>query len=126
MKKTDIIQTGPLTRIVKQSIKIQNTNSTPVAFKVKTTAPKLYCVRPNSDIIPPGKTADVQSKLKWDECLVHLLISYSFWLVMLQAFKEEPALDLKCKDKFLILSAVVNDENVDLQEFVSIFSFCSW
>lgn len=45
---------------------------------------------------------------------------------MLQAFKEEPALDLKCKDKFLILSAVVNDENVDLQEFVSIFSFCSW
>ncbi|CAO3639477.1 unnamed protein product [Mucor hiemalis] len=87
----------PLTRIVKQSIKIQNTNSTPVAFKVKTTAPKLYCVRPNSDIIPPGKTADVQ--------------------IMLQAFKEEPALDLKCKDKFLILSAVVNDENVHLQEF---------
>lgn len=89
----------PLTRIVKQSIKITNNNATPVAFKVKTTAPKLYCVRPNSDIIPPGKTADVQ--------------------IMLQAFKEEPALDVKCRDKFLILSAVVNDENVDLQEFWS-------
>jgi hypothetical protein len=53
-----------LTRVVKQTIKIENPNSKPIAFKVKTTAPKLYCVRPNSDIIPPNETAEVQSKKK--------------------------------------------------------------
>jgi hypothetical protein len=54
--------TGPLTRTVKQEIRITNPHSKPIAFKVKTTAPKLYCVRPNSDIIPPNGFADVQSK----------------------------------------------------------------
>ena len=39
---------------------------------------------------------------------------------MLQAFREEPPFDVKCKDKFLILSTEVNEpvESVDLQEFV--------
>ncbi|KAI7897035.1 PapD-like protein [Mucor mucedo] len=77
----------PLTRVVKKNIRIENPHDTPLAFKVKTTAPKLYCVRPNSDIIPPRGIAEVQ--------------------IMLQALKEEPALDAKCKDKFLILSTLV-------------------
>jgi hypothetical protein len=34
----------------------------PVAFKVKTTAPRLYCVRPNSEIIEPNQSLEVQSK----------------------------------------------------------------
>lgn len=55
---------GPLTRVVKQNIIIENPHSHPIAFKVKTTAPKLYCVRPNSDIIPPHQSAEVQSKKK--------------------------------------------------------------
>jgi hypothetical protein len=40
---------------------------------------------------------------------------------MLQAFREEPALDVKCKDKFLILSAFVNEktETMSLPDIVS-------
>lgn len=40
---------------------------------------------------------------------------------MLQAAREEPPLDIKCKDKFLILSTEVKDtaNTTDLQEFVS-------
>ncbi|KAK4516644.1 eukaryotic translation initiation factor 3 subunit E [Mucor velutinosus] len=79
----------PLTRVVKQNLTIQNPHDKPVAFKVKTTAPKLYCVRPNSDVIPPNGSIDVQ--------------------IMLQAQREEPPLDVKCRDKFLILSTYVNE-----------------
>jgi hypothetical protein len=45
---------------------------------------------------------------------------------MLQAFREEPALDLKCKDKFLILSAFVNEktESMNLQDLVSRIDSC--
>ncbi|KAF8919008.1 PapD-like protein [Mucidula mucida] len=88
----------PLTQLVKRSLTITNHNDRPVAFKVKTTAPKLYCVRPNSGRVEPGETMEVS--------------------VMLQAMKEEPPLNAKCKDKFLIQSTMITKEKEDksLQE----------
>ncbi|KDR82894.1 hypothetical protein GALMADRAFT_238530 [Galerina marginata CBS 339.88] len=80
----------PLTTLVKRSLTITNHNPQPVAFKVKTTAPKLYCVRPNSGRVEPGESIDVS--------------------VMLQALKEEPPLNTKCKDKFLIQSTVITPD----------------
>ncbi|KAG6890835.1 hypothetical protein C0995_003268 [Termitomyces sp. Mi166 len=77
----------PLTQLVKRSLTITNHNSLPVAFKVKTTAPKLYCVRPNSGRVEPGESLDVS--------------------VMLQPLKEEPPSNVKCKDKFLIQSTLI-------------------
>ncbi|KAL0928339.1 hypothetical protein M5K25_000214 [Dendrobium thyrsiflorum] len=56
-----------------------------VAFKVKTTNPKKYTVRPNTGIVLPGSTCDV--------------------LVTMQAQKEAPP-DMQCKDKFLVLSVI--------------------
>lgn len=32
-------------------------------FKIKTTAPKKYCVRPNSGVLEPGSTIEIASKL---------------------------------------------------------------
>lgn len=55
-------RTGPLTQLVKRSLQVSNPNQQPVAFKVKTTAPKQYCVRPNSGRIEPGETVEVQGK----------------------------------------------------------------
>ncbi|KAF5369351.1 hypothetical protein D9758_002761 [Tetrapyrgos nigripes] len=80
----------PLTVLVKRALTISNPNAQPVAFKVKTTAPKLYCVRPNSGRIEPGQSVEVS--------------------VMLQAMKEEPPLSAKCKDKFLIQSTLITPE----------------
>ncbi|KAL5482457.1 SCS2 [Sanghuangporus weigelae] len=80
----------PLTQLVKRVLSVTNNNDQPVAFKVKTTAPKLYCVRPNSGRIEPGETVDVQ--------------------VLLQAMKEEPPLNAKCKDKFLVQSTIITPE----------------
>jgi hypothetical protein len=40
---------GPLTQVVKRSLTITNQNSQPVAFKVKTTAPKVSSDLPDAD-----------------------------------------------------------------------------
>ncbi|KAL8828933.1 MAG: hypothetical protein Q9191_002303 [Dirinaria sp. TL-2023a] len=58
--------------------------------KVKTTAPKQYCVRPNSGRIEPGSEVEVQ--------------------VLLQAMKEDPPLDARCRDKFLVQSIPITQD----------------
>ncbi|KAH7915415.1 PapD-like protein [Hygrophoropsis aurantiaca] len=80
----------PFSTLVKRVLTVVNNNSQPVAFKVKTTAPKLYCVRPNSGRIEPGESIDVS--------------------VMLQPMKDEPPLSTKCKDKFLIQSTLITPD----------------
>ncbi|XP_008786993.2 vesicle-associated protein 1-3-like [Phoenix dactylifera] len=69
---------------------VQLTNKTDryVAFKVKTTNPKKYCVRPKTGIVLPRTTCSVT--------------------VMMQAQNEAPP-DNQCKDKFLIQSVVAAD-----------------
>lgn len=49
--------------MVKESIHVKNPGTEPVIFKVKTTAPKQYCVRPNAGRIEPNSEIEVQSKL---------------------------------------------------------------
>ncbi|THV44262.1 hypothetical protein BGAL_0686g00010 [Botrytis galanthina] len=84
----------PFTTEVSQTLRIRNPNRTPVGFKVKTTAPKQYCVRPNSGKLEPGRSIDVT--------------------VLLQAMKDEPPLDAKCRDKFLVQSVEITPD----KEFV--------
>ncbi|RUS24143.1 PapD-like protein [Jimgerdemannia flammicorona] len=50
----------PLTVLVKEILRVKNPHPQPVAFKVKTTAPKQYCVRPNSGRIEPHSEVEVQ------------------------------------------------------------------
>ncbi|XP_061970490.1 vesicle-associated protein 1-2-like isoform X1 [Populus nigra] len=70
------------------SCSIRLTNNAPhnVAFKVKTTSPKKYSVRPNVGVIDPKSTCE--------------------FIVTMQSQKEAPP-DMVCKDKFLIQSTVV-------------------
>ncbi|KAJ3047145.1 phosphatidylinositol-binding protein scs2, partial [Rhizophlyctis rosea] len=73
----------PFTALVKQTLNVKNANpDSPLVFKVKTTAPKMYCVRPNSGKVAPNSSVEVQ--------------------VLLQAMREDPPPDFKCKDKFLV------------------------
>ncbi|KAK4388481.1 Vesicle-associated protein 2-2 [Sesamum angolense] len=68
------------------TVHLANVTDQYIAFKVKTTSPKKYCVRPNVGIIKPKST-------------------YSFTVTM-QAQKSAPT-EMLCKDKFLIQSTVV-------------------
>ncbi|KAL2021795.1 hypothetical protein VTK56DRAFT_6569 [Thermocarpiscus australiensis] len=80
----------PFSVEVAQTLRIKNPNAQPVAFKVKTTAPKQYCVRPNSGRIEPGHEVHVS--------------------VLLQAMKQEPPPDARCRDKFLVQSVTITPE----------------
>ncbi|RUS13559.1 PapD-like protein [Endogone sp. FLAS-F59071] len=88
----------PLTVLIKEILRVKNNNSEPVAFKVKTTAPKQYCVRPNSGRIEPHSEVEVQ--------------------VLLQPMREDPVLDFKCKDKFLVQSVAITPktDSMSLQD----------
>ncbi|KAL4429994.1 hypothetical protein ABPG77_004364 [Micractinium sp. CCAP 211/92] len=64
------------------TLTLQNPTGERVAFKVKTTSPKKYCVRPSSGIVEPGSSKEVQ--------------------VIMQAQREYPPSLADCKDKFLV------------------------
>ncbi|KAF8474879.1 PapD-like protein [Kalaharituber pfeilii] len=87
LEPTELAFRRPFTQEVTQTLTIKNTHYEPIAFKVKTTAPKQYCVRPNSGRIEAGQSVPVK--------------------VLLQAMKEDPAPDFKCRDKFLVQSVAI-------------------
>lgn len=69
-------------------IELVNKTEERVAFKVKTTNPRKYAVRPTSGIVPPGGSCGIT--------------------ITMQAPKEIPQ-DYQCKDKFLVQSVVVQE-----------------
>ncbi|CAN8284497.1 unnamed protein product [Cochlearia groenlandica] len=69
------------------SLYLANKTDNYVAFKVKTTNPKKYCVRPNTGVVLPRSSSEV--------------------LVTMQAQREAPG-DMQCKDKFLLQSVVAS------------------
>ncbi|KAM6566015.1 hypothetical protein CsatA_025143 [Cannabis sativa] len=82
------------------AIILGNKSNQYLAFKVKTTSPKKYCVRPNTGIIKPNATCD--------------------FTVTMQAQRVAPP-DLQCKDKFLIqctdVSAETTEEDITSELF---------
>jgi hypothetical protein len=83
------------------TVHLVNKSNEYVAFKVKTTSPKRYCVRPNTGVILPRKTCE--------------------FTVTMQALRTAPP-DMQLKDKFLVQTTVVpygtSDENL-VPAFVS-------
>ncbi|KAK5779477.1 hypothetical protein RI543_003368 [Arxiozyma heterogenica] len=73
----------PLAETSTAFITIHNQTDEIKAFKIKTTAPKLYCVRPNAAIIQPGENVKIS--------------------VIFLGLPQEPLDDYKCKDKFLVI-----------------------
>eukprot|EP00088_Acartia_fossae_P003868 TRINITY_DN11661_c0_g4_i1.p1 TRINITY_DN11661_c0_g4~~TRINITY_DN11661_c0_g4_i1.p1 ORF type:complete len:267 (-),score=57.87 TRINITY_DN11661_c0_g4_i1:589-1332(-) len=50
---TELSFKGPFTQAVTSSMKLRNPSDKHVCFKIKTTAPRRYCVKPNSGVIDP-------------------------------------------------------------------------
>ena len=83
--KPDVLEfKSPFTVQSTESAIITNNSDETIAFKVKTTAPKFYCVRPNAAVVAPGESVEVQ--------------------VILLGLAEEPSADFKCRDKFLVIT----------------------
>ncbi|XP_071232694.1 vesicle-associated membrane protein-associated protein A-like [Salvelinus alpinus] len=90
---SDLRFKGPFTDVVTTNLKLKNPSDRRVCFKVKTTAPRRYCVRPNSGIIEAGATVTIS--------------------VMLQPFDYDP--NEKSKHKFMVQSifAPPNESELD-------------
>lgn len=76
---------GPFSEVTTTYLKLTNPTDRQIGFKVKTTAPKTYCVRPTGGVILPKETIPVA--------------------VMLQPF--DPDTDDRSKDKFMVQSMFV-------------------
>ncbi|XP_023669184.1 vesicle-associated membrane protein-associated protein B-like [Paramormyrops kingsleyae] len=84
---------GPFTDVVITTLKLANPTDKNVCFKVKTTAPRRYCVRPNSGVIDAGTSINVS--------------------VMLQPFDYDP--NEKSKHKFMVQSMVAPADMTDIE-----------
>ncbi|XP_051281798.1 vesicle-associated membrane protein-associated protein B/C isoform X1 [Dicentrarchus labrax] len=84
---------GPFTDVVTATLKLTNPTDRNVCFKVKTTAPRRYCVRPNSGIIDAGNSVNVS--------------------VMLQPFDYDP--NEKSKHKFMVQSMLAPYDMTDME-----------
>uniref|UniRef100_A0A8C3D975 Vesicle-associated membrane protein-associated protein A n=1 Tax=Corvus moneduloides TaxID=1196302 RepID=A0A8C3D975_CORMO len=93
---TDLKFKGPFTDVVTTNLKLRNPSDRKVCFKVKTTAPRRYCVRPNSGIIDPGSSVIVS--------------------VMLQPFDYDP--NEKSKHKFMVQTTYAPPNITDMEAVV--------
>ncbi|XP_018601225.1 vesicle-associated membrane protein-associated protein B-like isoform X1 [Scleropages formosus] len=84
---------GPFTDVVTATLKLANPTDKNVCFKVKTTAPRRYCVRPNSGVIDAGTSINVS--------------------VMLQPFDYDP--NEKSKHKFMVQSIIAPADMTDME-----------
>lgn len=55
---------GPFTTAVSAVMSLRNPSDRKVCFKIKTTAPKRYCVKPNSGVIDPKQEVQVAVSLQ--------------------------------------------------------------
>jgi len=83
--------TGPFTVAVHSYMKLKNPSDKKVCFKIKTTAPKKYCVKPNSGVVDPH-----------DEVAI---------AVSLQPFDFDP--NEKNKHKFMVQSMFAPDGDIN-------------
>jgi len=55
---------GPFNEVVTSTLNLHNPSDRKVCFKVKTTAPRRYCVRPNSGFVEPNESVNVSVMLQ--------------------------------------------------------------
>jgi len=83
---------GPFDDYVTVSLTIKNPTEKRIAFKIKTTAPKRYCVKPNSGVLDPNQSMKVN--------------------VLLQPFNYDP--NEKNKHKFMVQYLYLNESEMQL------------
>ncbi|CAH1268905.1 VAPA [Branchiostoma lanceolatum] len=95
---------GPFTEVVTSNLKLNNPTDKRVCFKVKTTAPRRYCVRPNSGVVEPSSSINVS--------------------VMLQPFDYDP--QEKNKHKFMVQSMFAPEGGIDNETMLNMVSDKMW
>ncbi|CAN0152699.1 unnamed protein product, partial [Discosporangium mesarthrocarpum] len=101
-------------------LKLSNLSSEKVAYKVKTTEPKRYLVRPNQGVIGPGGTGHIDVYLVERECNELTRTAVAATVVSgedgvgLRAGHGAPGGIKKSSDKFLVMTVALEDETFSL------------
>jgi hypothetical protein len=85
---------GPFTQPVTSHMSLKNPSEKKIAFKIKTTAPKKYCVRPNCGVVEPKSSVEIA--------------------ICLQPFVFDP--NEKNKHKFMVQSMVVPEGDINIEQ----------
>lgn len=85
---------GPFTQPVTSHMSLKNPTDKKIAFKIKTTAPKKYCVRPNCGVVDPKSSVEIA--------------------ICLQPFVFDP--NEKNKHKFMVQSMVVPEGEINIDQ----------
>lgn len=121
---------GPFNQAVASHMSLTNPTQDNILFKIKTTAPKKYCVRPNCGFLEPGASVEVSSKYFnhttpyapshiWlsNFNIVHVSHTNTH-TVCLQPFLFDP--NEKNKHKFMVQSLVAPDVDVPHDQLVGV------
>ena len=68
---------GPFHQAVSSTMTLTNPSERKVCFKIKTTAPKRYCVKPNSGVIDPREEVKIAGNITKLTLLRYLLYAKS-------------------------------------------------
>ena len=113
----DLIFKGPFTAVSTTTLKLSNSGNERLAYKIKTTAPKRYCVKPNSGFLDANATANIQGRKKRNNLFSMDHVSHVI-LVMLQPQPPGQS-DDRSKHKFMVQwVAVPNSYGDDVENFV--------
>lgn len=100
---------------------LKNPTDKKILFKIKTTAPKKYCVRPNCGAIEAKSSIEIASKyLQIMSYKIQRLSNWCFHLILvcLQPFVFDP--NEKNKHKFMVQSLVAPDGEINAEQLVSL------
>ncbi|EFO24579.1 MSP domain-containing protein VAP [Loa loa] len=86
----ELVFKGPFNDVVTCQMRLTNPTERQVCFKVKTTAPKQYCVRPNSGVLSPGETCNVAVMLQPFDASSNVEVEHTKHKFMVQSVYAPP------------------------------------
>lgn len=95
---SEIVFKGPFDKIVTSYLTLNNPSESKVCFKIKTTAPRRYCVRPNHGFVEAEKSVRIA--------------------IMLQPVDEESEAE-RSRHKFMVQSTIVKDSSMGIDDIWS-------
>lgn len=117
----DLAFKGPFNTVSTTALKLSNSGNERLAYKIKTTAPKRYCVKPNSGFLEAHATTSIQGNFAIIRFIIvaeiHVYICFMF-SVMLQPHPTGQE-DDRTKHKFMVQWAEVPGAYTDdVENFV--------
>ncbi|VDK88872.1 unnamed protein product [Onchocerca ochengi] len=106
---------GPFNDVVTCQMRLTN----PTERQVKTTAPKQYCVRPNSGVLSPGEMCNVAVMLQPFDASSNVEMEHTKHKFMVQSIYA-PSGDLSLGKRLYILS---DSKNSSYFPFVALIEF---